>query len=247
VLISKNTRNKWIYPIITVKEQKGNQMAKERINIFVGHFGSGKTEVAVNFALNSASESKNVAIVDLDIVNPYFRTADAKRELESKDIWVITPMYANTNVDVPALPPEMNTLFEKKEYDVILDIGGDDLGAKVLARFKDELVNQGYCMYFVVNTKRPMTDTVEKIEHMIYEIESSSGLKVSKLVNNTNLLEHTDADVVVEGHRMIEKVSDKLKIPIGFVSGFADLIDGVEKVIDAPVFPLNKLIKLPWN
>ena len=222
-------------------------MSKERINIFTGHFGSGKTEVAVNFALNSASKTKNVAIVDLDIVNPYFRTADAKSELEKKGIWVVTPMYANTNVDVPALPPEMNTLFEKKDYNVILDIGGDDLGAKVLARYKDELISQGYCMYFVVNTKRPMTDTDEKLEHMIYEIESSSGLKVTKLVNNTNLLEQTNVEVVVEGHRIIKRISDKLDIPIGFVSGFVDLISGVEKEIDVEVFSLKKLIKLPWN
>lgn len=222
-------------------------MSNERINIFTGHFGSGKTEVAVNFALNSASKMKKVAIVDLDIVNPYFRTADAKSELQSKGIWVITPMYANTNVDVPSLPPEMNTLFEKKDYNVILDIGGDDLGAKVLARYRDELISQSYCMYFVVNTKRPMTDTDEKLEQMIYEIESSSGLKITKFINNTNLLEYTNADVVLEGHRMIERMSDKLGIPIGFVSGFVDLIGSVEKEIDVEILPLKKLIKLPWN
>jgi len=222
-------------------------MSNERINIFTGHFGSGKTEVAVNFALNSATDEKKVAIVDLDIVNPYFRTADAKSELENKGVWVVTPMYANTNVDVPALPPEMNTILEKKEYNVILDIGGDDLGAKVLARYKDDIMKQGYCMYFVVNAKRPMTDTAEKLEQMIHEIESSCGLKVSKLINNTNLLEHTNVDVVVEGHGMIKRISDKLGIPIEFVSGFVDLIDGVQNKIDVEVFPLKKLIKLPWN
>jgi len=227
--------------------KKEKQMSKERISIFAGHFGSGKTEVAVNFALNAASKSKKVAIVDLDIVNPYFRTADAKIELEKMGIWVITPVYANTNVDVPALPPEMNSLFEKKEYDVIIDVGGDDLGAKVLARFKDEFLNEGYCLYFVVNTKRPMTDTEAKIEQMIYEIESSCGLKVTKIINNTNLLYNTDVDVVVEGHRIIERVSDKLGIPIGFVSGFTDLMGGIEKEIDVELFPLKKLIKLPWN
>lgn len=222
-------------------------MSNERINIFTGHFGSGKTEVAVNFALNAAIKMKNVAIVDLDIVNPFFRTADVKDELASKGIWVVTPMYANTNVDVPALPPEMNTLFEKKEYNVILDVGGDDLGARVLARYRDDLISQGYCMYLVVNTRRPMTDTDDKLEQMIYEIEGSSGLKVTKLVNNTNLLEHTRVEDVVEGHSLIKRISDKLDIPIGFVSGFVDLIGGVEKKVDSEIFPLKKLIKLPWN
>ncbi len=222
-------------------------MSNERLNIFTGHFGSGKTEVAVNFALNAATRLNNIAIVDLDIVNPYFRTADVKSELENSGIWVVTPMYANTNVDVPALPPEMNTLFEKKEYNVILDVGGDDLGARVLARYKEDIEKQGYCMYFVVNTKRPMTDTDIKLEQMIYEIESSSGLKVTKLVNNTNLLEQTIVKDVVEGHNMIKRISDKLDIPIGFVSGFADLLDGVAEEVDCEIFPLKKLIKLPWN
>ncbi|HOQ00251.1 MAG TPA: hypothetical protein PK604_05360 [Acetivibrio clariflavus] len=107
-------------------------MSKERISIFAGHFGSGKTEVAVNFALNTASKSKKVAIVDLDIVNPYFRTADAKIELEKMGIWVITPVYANTNVDVPALPPEMNSLFEKKSMMLLSTWAEMTLGLKYL-------------------------------------------------------------------------------------------------------------------
>lgn len=128
-----------------------------------------------------------------------------------------------------------------------MDVGGDDLGARVLARYRDDIKSQGYCMYFVVNTRRPMTDTDIKLEQMIYEIESSSGLKVTKLVNNTNLLEYTSVNDVVEGHKMIKRISDKLNIPIGFVSGFSDLIGEVEKEVDCEVFPLKKLIKLPWN
>jgi protein gp37 len=92
-----------------------------------------------------------------------------------------------------------------------------------------------------------MTDTDEKLEHMIYEIESSSGLKVTKLINNTNLLDQTNMEVVIEGHSAIKRISDKLNIPIGFVSGFADLVGGVEKEIDIEFFSLKKLIKLPWN
>lgn len=222
-------------------------MSNERIKIFTGHFGSGKTEVAVNYALKANTVHKNVAIVDLDIVNPYFRTADVKNELIDKGIWVVTPMYANTNVDVPALPSEMNTLLEKKEYDVILDVGGDDLGAKVLGRYKEDIMEQGYCMYFVVNARRPMTDTDAKLEEMLYEIESSSGLKVTKLINNTNLLDQTSVEDVIEGHKMIKRVSDKLGIPIAFISGFADLIGGVEKEVGSELFSLQKLIKLPWN
>ncbi len=104
-------------------------MFNKRINIFTGHFGSGKTEVAVNYAFEMARTGQRTAIVDLDIVNPFFRTADAKQKLENSGIKVVLPMYANTNVDVPALPAEINTLFERKDFKLVFDVGGDDLGS----------------------------------------------------------------------------------------------------------------------
>lgn len=222
-------------------------MLYKRINIFTGHFGSGKTEVAVNFAVKLSNIVPKTAIVDLDIVNPYFRTADAKNELEANKIWVVTPLYANSNVDVPALPPEMNTLFEKKEYNVVLDVGGDDLGARVLSRYRDEILGDDYEMFFVINTKRPMTDTFEKIEKMISEIEGSSRLKVTKLVNNTNLLGQTSIDDVIMGHELIGSVSEKLKIPISFTCGFRNLVEGIEQRLDTEVLYLDKMIRLPWE
>ncbi|NLP13209.1 MAG: hypothetical protein GX383_01715 [Clostridium sp.] len=222
-------------------------MFNKRINIFTGHFGSGKTEVSVNYALKLSEQGKKTAIVDLDIVNPFFRTTDAKDVLESKDIRVVTPMYANTNVDVPALPAEINTLFEKKEYNVVLDVGGDDLGARALARYKEEIVMDSYEMFFVINTKRPMTDTLSKTEQMIHEIEEASGLKVTKLVNNTNLLGNTTAQDVLEGHKMVKDLSQSLDIPIGFISGFCELMEEVQKVAETEILCMDKLIKLPWD
>jgi hypothetical protein len=222
-------------------------MNSKRINIFVGHFGSGKTEVAVNYTLKLSEVNAKTAIVDLDIVNPYFRTADAKSELEKRNIWVITPLYANTNVDVPALPAELNALFEKKEYSVVLDVGGDDLGAKALSRYKEEILKEDYEMFFVINTRRPMTDTVEKTMIMIENIEASSRLKVTSLVNNTNLLSYTSIDDVIEGHKLIEIVSQKLNKPIAFTSGFSDLIKDDENRINTDLLYLNKFIKLPWD
>lgn len=222
-------------------------MFNRRINIFTGHFGSGKTEVAVNFALKLSKSNDKTAIVDFDIVNPYFRTADAKTALEKENIWVVTPLYANTNVDVPALPPEINTLFEKKEYKVVFDVGGDDIGARVLSRYREDILADDYEMFFVINTRRPMTDTVEKIEEMIRTIEYSARLRVTKLVNNTNLLQNTTARDLLEGQRYIEHVSEKLNIPIGFASGFHDYIHPVEGEINAGVLYLKKLIKLPWD
>lgn len=195
-------------------------MYSKRITIFTGNFGSGKTEVAVNYALKIRERGYKTAIVDFDIVNPYFRTADVKSYLEDNGIKVVVPLYANTNVDVPALPAEINTLFENKEYKVVFDVGGDDLGATALSRYKENFLEDDYQHLFVVNIKRPMTNTIEKIEEMFRSIEDSSGFKITGIVNNTNLLKDTSIDDLLEGNSMISKASQRLGVPIVFTSVF---------------------------
>ncbi|HEX3027712.1 MAG TPA: hypothetical protein VHT34_00040 [Clostridia bacterium] len=221
-------------------------MFEKRLSIFTGHFGSGKTEVAVNYALNMSKENK-VAIVDLDIVNPFFRTADVKEHLEQRGIKVVTPVYANTNVDVPALPAEIYMLFERKDYKVVMDVGGDDLGARAVSRYREEIARDDFDMYLVINTRRPFTDTVEKMEEMIQSIEESSRLKITKLVNNTNLLAETSCENITEGYRLIEKVSSNLGIPISFSSGLSEPVTQFGKHNLSDVLILEKLIKLPWD
>lgn len=222
-------------------------MFNKRISIFTGHFGSGKTEVAVNYTLQMSKRAEKTAIVDFDIVNPYFRTTDAKGKLESEGIWVVTPLYANTNVDVPALPSEVNTLFENREYKIVFDVGGDDLGAKVLSRYKNEIVQDSYQMLFVVNIKRPMTDTEEKIEEMIHSIESSSRLRIDGLVNNTNLLQDTSPEVVLEGYKVLKRISKKLNKPITFTSGLRNVMSEIKHKIDSNILFMDKTITLPWQ
>lgn len=222
-------------------------MFHKRLNIFTGHFGSGKTEVAVNYALKLSELFNKVSIVDFDIVNPYFRTTDARSMLESKNLWVIAPLYANTNVDVPSLPPEINTILENKEYRAVFDVGGDDVGARVLSRYKEEILNDDYEMYFVINIKRPMTENREKIKESIFSIQDSSGIKVTKLVNNTNLLGYTFSEDIIEGQKVIEVISKELNIPIGFTSGFHEFIHPVKETIGTELLCLNKYIKLPWE
>ena len=224
-------------------------MFEKRLNIFTGHFGSGKTEVAVNYALKLAEADYKTAIVDFDIVNPYFRTADAKEELEKNNIWVILPMYANTNVDVPAIPPEIYSLFQKKEYKAVLDVGGDDLGAKAVSRFKEEILSDDYEMFFVINTRRGMTDTPEKIIEMIALIEDSANIKVTRLINNSNLLEETTPEIILEGNRIISQVSEKLGIPLSITAGLEEVINCLESssLSGSELLPLRKQIHLPWN
>lgn len=222
-------------------------MFKKRINIFTGHFGSGKTEVAVNFALKLAEAHNKISIVDADIVNPFFRTADAKDILEKNSIKVILPLYANTNVDVPALPSEIYMLFRDKEYKVVFDVGGDDLGARAISRYKEEILNDDYDMYFVVNAKRPMTDTPDKIEEMMHEIESSARLKITGIVNNTNLLDITAAEDIIQGHKMISRIAEKYKIPIAFISGIGDAAVKAGEKLGMEVLQMEKHIRLPWE
>ncbi|WP_027629268.1 ATP synthase [Ruminiclostridium cellobioparum] len=224
-------------------------MFEKRINIFTGHFGSGKTEVAVNYALKLAEAHYKTAIVDFDIVNPYFRTADAREELEKNNIWVILPMYANTNVDVPAIPSEIYSLFQKKEYKAVLDVGGDDLGAKAVSRFKEEILSDDYEMFFVINTRRGMTDTPEKILEMIALVEDSANIKVTRLINNSNLLEETTPEIILEGNGIIFEVSEKLGIPLSITAGLEGVISRLEssRLSGSELLPLRKQIHLPWN
>lgn len=224
-------------------------MFEKRINIFTGHFGSGKTEVAVNYALKLAEANYKTAIVDFDIINPFFRTADAKEELENNNIKVILPKYANTNVDIPAISSEIYSLFQDKTYKVVLDIGGDDLGAKAVSRFREEIISDDYEMYFVINTKRGMTDTPEKIYEMIALIEEGANIKVTKFINNSNLLEETTPEVILQGNEVISEVSKKTGIPIAITAGMEKSISSLssKQLSNSEILVMRKKIVLPWD
>lgn len=222
-------------------------MLDKRITIFTGHFGSGKTEVAVNYAFELVRAGKKTAIADFDIVNPFFRTVDAKKALEESGIKVIAPVYANTNVDVPSLPPEINSLFDDKSYSAVLDVGGDDLGARVLSGYKEQILADEYIHYFVINTRRPMTENADEIEKMIMEIQASSRLNVDRLVNNANLLGASTPEIISEASGIISEVSSKLSIPVGFISGMKEVLQGYNGDPDIERLYLRKFIKLPWE
>lgn len=222
-------------------------MFEKRISIFTGHFGSGKTEVAVNYALKLSERYNKTAIVDLDIVNPFFRTADVKTLLSARGLKVLVPQYANTNVDVPSLPPDINALFEDKEYHIVFDVGGDDLGARVLSRYHRSIVEDDSVMYFVINTKRPTTLSCRGVEEAIREIEGSSRLEVGMLVNNTNLLEETTPDVIREGGEIVRAVSEKLHIPVGFVSGMEPVLGKMGEWPEIDRLYMDRHIVLPWS
>ena len=174
-------------------------MEHKRLTLFAGHYGSGKTNIAVNYAMLLADEGKKVCIADLDIVNPYFRTKDSESELEQKGITLICSQYANSNVDLPAIPAESYRLVQDKSCFGVIDIGGDDRGAYALGRFADAIKAEGdYRMAFVLNRYRPLTSTVEDAVEIMREIEAASGIQFNCIVNNSNIGNETTRETVLD-------------------------------------------------
>nr|MBQ8244064.1 hypothetical protein [Oscillospiraceae bacterium] len=190
-------------------------MNHKRLTLFAGHYGSGKTNIAVNYALRLAGEGKSVCIADLDIVNPYFRTKDSAKVLEAAGVHLISPQFANTNVDLPALPAEAYRLVTDKSIYGIMDIGGDDRGAYALGRYVPAIAEENdYRMIFVANCYRPLTRTPEEAMDVMREIEEACGLKFTDIVNNSNLASETTAETVLASVSYVEQLSKLSNLPI---------------------------------
>lgn len=201
-----------------------------KIYITVGHYGSGKTEYSVNYALHLKKTHDKVFLVDLDIVNPYFRSNDARSLLEDNGVTVIAPDYAGTNVDIPALPPDVMRIFNVDDAAIVIDVGGDDDGAIALGRYKRFFENADTEMSLVVNTRRPLSATVEEIIEMKENIEAASRLVVSDLIADTNLGSETTKEIIESGYEIVKEVSNRLSLPIKYVvsSIDADFSDDVK-------------------
>ena len=212
-------------------------MEQKRLTLFAGHYGSGKTNIAVNYALCLAKEGKPVCIADLDIVNPYFRTADSKRELEKAGVTLISPQFANTNVDLPALPAEAYRLVEDKSIYGIMDIGGDDRGAYALGRYVPFMKEENnYRMAFVANCYRPLTRTPEEALEVMREIEAACKLEFTCIVNNSNLGTETTAQTVEDSFDYMQKLSQLSGLPLWLTTARADV---AEKLTIPNVLPLQ--------
>ena len=191
-------------------------MQHKRLTLFAGHYGSGKTNIAVNYALRLAGEGKDVVIADLDIVNPYFRTKDSAAVLEAAGVQLISPQFANSNVDLPALPAEAYRLVQDKSIYGIMDIGGDDRGAYALGRYVPTLKEENnYRMVFVANCYRPLTRTPEDAMEVMREIEEACKLRFTDIIiNNSNLASETTPQTVLDSLEYMEKLSALSGLPI---------------------------------
>ena len=217
-----------------------------RVSIITGHYGTGKTELSVNLALALAAEGKRVMLADLDIVNPYFRSRERRPQLEAAGIQVISSSQACSDADVPALPAELLAILENRDVRGVLDIGGDPVGARVLARFQPKIIAEDYQLIFVLNANRPEVRTPEAAVAYLRAIEATTGLTCSGIVNNTHLCGETTPAEIRKGAALAEEVSRQTGLPILCHTAEERFLQDVSDLRE-PVFPITINMKKPWE
>lgn len=219
----------------------------KRIRIITGHYGSGKSEFSVNYALKLRKEIEGrLAISDLDVVNVYFRSRGRKEFLEENGIHLIGSSVDAPTLDVPALSAEIHTPLLNKDYNNIIDLGGDKVGATVIARYRNMIDDDDYDMLFVVNANREKTQTAEEVMRYIDEIENASKLKVTGLINNTHMLKATTIDDIKKGQDVCREVSKMKNIPIKFISCLESLVDEIPSDFEGDIVPIKLYLRDDW-
>ena len=212
---------------------------EKRITLFAGHYGSGKTNIALNYARFLKRRGEKVAVADLDIVNPYFRTKDSAADLAAEGIELVVSEFANSNVDFPALPKEIYALTAERGTKVVMDIGGDDRGALALGRWAPDIrAENDYEMLAVVNAARPLTRTPQDAAEVLREIEAASQLPFTGIVNNTNLGPQTTAETVLGSRAYADEIAALMKIPVRMTCASAAIAAELRGRVDG-LFPIE--------
>lgn len=217
----------------------------QRIILITGHYGSGKTTFAVNLALCCRQAGQQVVLCDLDIVNPYFRSADFEGLMHEKGIETISPIFANTNLDTPSLGPGLSAAIAQPGKTVIVDVGGDDAGAIALGRYAPEIARQDYCMLYIYNPYRYLTMQAADALEILREIEAASRLRCHYIIGNPNLGEETDADTVKRALPACRQLAKESGLPVLCVSAPQDIAPQLQ--LDEAAFPLTLYVKKPWE
>lgn len=215
----------------------------KRIIIYCGHYGSGKTNIAVETAIALKQSYDKVLIADIDMVNPYFRTKDSEKLLSEKGIKLISSQFANTNLDIPALPQSMYATVDDKSYRAVIDVGGDDRGATALGRLKDKILKENdFEMLAVVNMYRPLTRNAEDAYVIMREIESACGIPCTGIVNNSNLGNQTLPSDVLNSVIFAEKLSQLSSVPLKMTTVRFELYEELKDKIENlyPLCGLNR-------
>lgn len=226
-------------------------MGERSFNIICGHYGCGKSNYSINLALEMAAAGRKVMLVDLDLVNPYFLSSGYKDMLEANGIKVIAPLFANTNVETPALPADLNLMFET-DMDVVLDLGGDDAGAVVLGRYAAQIENIGYEMTYLVNKYRNLTSNVDDTVEILKEIEAASRCHATKVVNNSHLKFETTEATVMDSIEYAKGVAKELGLPFAgsTIPDFLFNNEDIKKRVNDSnevFFPVKIYVKAPWE
>jgi cellulose biosynthesis protein BcsQ len=219
-------------------------MKNKRITLLCGHYGSGKTNIAVNLALDLKKVYNKVAIADIDIVNPYFRTKDSEDQLKNAGIRLICSEYANSNVDIPALPQDMYSVTDDKSVHAILDVGGDERGALALGRLVPKIKEENdYDMFYVINKFRPLTRDVNSALEVMKEIEDACKIKFTGVINNSNLGLETTAEDVISSMDFANEFCKKVNLPLVFTSVDQKIYESLKNKINK-LYPLTMQKKL---
>jgi len=218
-----------------------------RIRIIIGHYGSGKSEFAMNYVIKLRNEVNcKIALSDLDVVNVYFRTREKKNFLKSLNILPIYSSIDAPTLDLPAISAEIATPINDKSYNYIMDVGGDNVGAKVIGRFNHLIEEGDYDMFCVVNGNREQTQTANQVLEHMRSIEQASGLKITGLVNNTHLIRSTTVEDILKGQELVREVSKVSNIPIKYVTCLEDIVDEVPKDLEGEIFPIKLYMREDW-
>jgi len=220
----------------------------EGIVIIVGDFGSGKTEVAINLAVYRRQAGCDVRIADLDLVNPYFRTREARRQLTARGIGVTIPPEKYLQADLPILIPEIGGLIRQPAQLTILDAGGGEAGATVLAALYDAFKYHEVSMLQVINPFRPYTGTLEGCRTVRQRIEAAAKAPVTGIIGNANLMEETTAEDIVRGHEFSRRLADESGLPLAFITADAQLLPQIDRQrLSCPVLPIIRQLVPPWK
>ena len=227
----------------------------KKMYVLIGNYGSGKTELALNFAIRAAADGDRTELLDLDMVNTYFRLTEPGRLMRMKDIRVVSPNFTNSSVETLSLPAEVQSAFAMDWDTVVFDVGGDAVGSTALGRYHQDfeaLDPENLQVLNVVNIRRPLSGTVEKIIRLQEEMEAHSRLKITGMINNTNLAQMTTPEELRDGYEMIRQVSEKTGVPVLYTSGKKALLDRFlseghdPRYIGTP-FPIDTYMARDWE
>lgn len=223
-----------------------NIKSLERITIICGHYGSGKTNFSLNLAIDMANKGKTVTIVDLDVVNPYFRSSDYKEMLQQKGIHIITPRYAGTNLDTPVLSAEIDSVFDIDDRMIIFDVGGDDAGAFALGRYSDKIKEQKYSFIYLVNKYRNLTQKPQQAVEILDEIKAASKLNATHIVNNSHLQGLTEPSTIIDAMQYGKDIADILNLPLLCTTAPERLINSKE-LSEYELYYVEQIVKPPFG